>query len=339
MRYMMIAAATVALVGAATLASAQAPDDKGKDPPAEGKGSAQDGKGMQRERGRDQPKATEQPEKARPKATEQPGRDRPKATEQPDRDRPKATERPDRDRPKATERPDKDRPKATEQPDRDRPKATERPDRDRPKATERPDKDRPKATERPDKDRPKATEQQPGTKDGARVRVSDQDRRTVRERLTRTKVEKTRINVSVNIGSPIPRTVRLRPLPAAIFTVAPVYRGHSYIVLEDETIVIVDARTYVIIDVIPAGTQRVALALSADQMHFIYTRVPKDRTADVRVRLALGAEVPRNVELLPFPGEVVARIPEVGRYRFVVAADDVVIVDPSDHSVVLVINE
>jgi hypothetical protein len=57
------------------------------------------------------------------------------------------------------------------------------------------------------------------------------------------------------------------------------------------------------------------------------------------VRLALGAEVPRNVQLLEFPGDVVARIPEVERFSYVVVDDDVVIVDPAERGVVLVINE
>jgi hypothetical protein len=44
--------------------------------------------------------------------------------------------------------------------------------------------------------------------------------------------------------------------------------------------------------------------LSPEDRRFIYTTLPKDRAAEVRVRLALGAEVPRNVELLTFPAEV-----------------------------------
>ena len=70
------------------------------------------------------------------------------------------------------------------------------------------------------------------------------------------------------------------------------------------------AGIYTIIDVIPAGSQRAdspsrpQLALSADQMRFIFASVPKDRTANVRVRLALGAEAPRDDAWLVtyFPG-------------------------------------
>ena len=352
-------AAAVTLAGAASLAIAQqAPPEKDKGPAVQDRGPQDKG---QRQPGpgatdipkrSDQPKSTEQPGRDRPKAGQQPDRDSPRGADRPDKERPKATERPDRDRPKATERPDKDRPKATERPDRDRPKATERPDKDRPKATEGPDKDRPKATERPDRDRPKATERpdkerpkaaQPETGKDRRIQLSEKQRSDVGTRLRQTRVEKTRVKINVNIGARVPRTVRLRPLPAAVLILAPAYRGYSYVLLEDETIVIIDARTYVVVDMIPADTRRVErpapLALSPDQMRFIYARVPRDRTADVRIRLALGAEVPRGVELLRFPGEVVERVPEIGPYRYIVAADDVAIVDPSDNAVVLVISE
>jgi hypothetical protein len=246
--------------------------------------------------------------------------------------------------PGATQRKGTGQPKATERQEKAQPKAAERPDKDRPKATERQDKAQPKAAERPDKDRQKAA--QPETGREHRVQVSEKQRSDVGTRLRHARVDRTRIDVDVNVGSRVPRTVRLRALPAAIISIAPAYRGYSYFVREDDTIVIVDARTYVIVDVIPAGTERVErdrgrpgqLALSQEQMRFIYEAVPKQRTADVRVRLALGAEVPRSVELLRFPEEVVERVPEVRSYRFIVTADgDVAIVDPADHAVVLVI--
>ena len=100
-----------------------------------------------------------------------------------------------------------------------------------------------------------------------------------------------------------------------------------------------------IIDVIPAGSQRAdrpgrtQLTLSAEDMRFIYRTAPKSRTANVRVRLGLGAEVPRDVELIEFPAEVVERVPDVRRYRYIVTENDIVLVDPDDHAVALVINE
>lgn len=231
------------------------------------------------------------------------------------------------DRPKGAERPDKDRPKGAERPDRDRPKGAERPDKGRPKGAERPDKDRPKGAERPDKDRPKG------------AGLSEQQRSTLAIKLRQSSVGRTRVRVSVNIGTPVPRSVRLYPLPSAVIVSVPSYRGHSYFVQEDGTIVIVDARTYVVVDVIPVATRAAGLSLSPAQMRFIHATVPKDRRVDIRVRLALGAEIPARVELLRFPAEVRARVPEVEGYRYVVAGRDVVIVDPKDREIALIIGD
>jgi hypothetical protein len=92
--------------------------------------------------------------------------------------------------------------------------------------------------------------------------------------------------------------------------------------------------------VIPASVQTASgLRLSPEQKRFIFASVPKDSAADVRLRLALGAEVPAHVELLPFPSEVRAQVPEVEGYRYIVADGDVVIVDPRNRDIALVISE
>ena len=159
------------------------------------------------------------------------------------------------------------------------------------------------------------------------------------------RVQRSRINVSINIGTTLPRSVRLHRFPTTIVSFEPAYREYSYVLLDDDTIVVVDERTYVIVDVIPAGTQRADrpgrahLTLSSDDMRYIYRSVPKDRTANVRIRLALGAEVPRDIELYEFPVEIVERVPDVRRYRYIVADGEVIIVDPNDQAVALVINE
>jgi hypothetical protein len=364
----------MALIGATTFANAQAQDEKGekgKAPAATQPGAAQPGKAQPQsepkaqpraESGREQPKTaqpqTTQPQTTQPQTTERPKGSAQKATQERSTDRPKGTEAPKRDgdRQRSTEQQPGD--KASQTPDQrksseqrqpgDR-KSTQGPQRDtdRQKASEQQrDMDRKSAQDR-DRDRGKSADRGKADqgRQGERVRVSEPQRTTVRERLTKTRVEKTRINVSINIGAAIPRSVRLRPLPVTIFEVVPEYRGFSYIVLEDETIVIVNPRTYVIVDYLPAGTQRAErpsrphLTLSREQMRFVFSTVPKDRTAEVRARLALGAEVSRDVELLVFPSEVTARIPELDHYRYVVSHGDVIIVDPRDNEVALVINE
>jgi len=241
---------------------------------------------------------------------------------------------------------------------KDQPKASEGPaEKSAPKSTQtQPEKGQPKATQtQPEKSQPKATQTQPekgqkssqGTQQSGRVQVSEQERTGVREHLLRDgKLQKTRLDIRVSVGTRVPRSVRLLPLPVAIIDLAPGYRGYSYIVLEDERICVVDPRTYDVVDVIEVGSQRAerpqqraALSLSQEQMRFISANVPREPRSDVRVRLALGAEVPRDVELLAFPREVTSRIPELQGYSYVVAENDIAIVDRNERGVVLVITE
>ena len=76
------------------------------------------------------------------------------------------------------------------------------------------------------------------------------------------------------------------------------------------------------------------LALSPDQQRCVYSSVPKFAKAGLRMRLALGAEVPRDVKLFIFPGETYACDARLANFRYVVVEDQVVIVDPADYSIV-----
>jgi len=289
-------------------------------------------------------------------ATRQPGGPAPgagKAERAPDAGQGKGTREsqgtPGRDQPKASEsQHEKSQLKSSQgQPEKAQPKTSERqPEKSQPKASERqPEKSQPKSSQgQPDKGQ-KSTQGLEG-KQAGRVQVTEQQRSGVREHLVKDgKFQKTKVNVRVNVGSRMPRSVRLLPLPVAIFDLAPSYRGYDYIVLEDETICIVDPRSYEVVDVIPVGSQRAEgprgerLSLSQEQMRVIAASVPREPRANVRIRLALGAEVPRDVELLAFPGEVVSQMPELEGYRYIVAENDIVVVDPRERGVVLVITD
>jgi hypothetical protein len=76
------------------------------------------------------------------------------------------------------------------------------------------------------------------------------------------------------------------------------------------------------------------LALSPEQQRCVYRSVPKFAKADLHMRLALGAEVPRDVKLFIFPGETLTCDARLANFRFVVVEDQIVIVDPADYSVV-----
>jgi len=241
----------------------------------------------------------------------------------------------------------KDQPKATQtQPEKSQPKSTQtQPEKSQPKSTQtQPEKSQPKSTQGQTNNSQKSSER---SQKNTRAQVSEQQRNGVRERLLKDgKFQKTKLDIRVNVGTRVPRSVRLLPLSVAIVALAPAYRSYSYVVLEDETIVIVDPRTYDVVDVIEVGTQhadrpqqRIALSPSQEQTRFISANLPREPRSNVRVRLALGAEVPRDVELRTFPREVLAQVPELERYRYIVAENDIVVVEPNERGVALVISE
>jgi hypothetical protein len=326
------------------------------------------------DRGKDDSKAAQQRE-SQPKSTQGAQTDKSDKMDRksgPDTmDRKSDTQR-DKDQKKASDQQQRqqDRKAADQQRQQDQKKAADdrRQQQDQKKAADQQQRqqqqDQKAADKQRDQDKKAADQRQPGDRqtgdkkaaesgDQKRVQVSDQQRTTVREQITRDRniqrVERSRINVDIRVGVNIPRSVRLHTLPVTLVSTVPAYRGYSYILLEDETICIVDPRTYVIVDVIDArggglradrpGSGTARLTLSQEDMRFIYRSVPKERRANVNVRLALGAEVPRDVELIDFPSDVVERVPDVRRYRYVVTDSDVVIVDPNDFQVALVINE
>jgi hypothetical protein len=357
MRLVLIgAAAGAALVSVAAAGLAQTPgsgENQGKMPSAHPGGSSSPSGQSTGERGREPNGKAEKAQPSQGKSAQE-HREAPKASEAPGRTAPKSSEGPaEKQRPKASERNDTDKkaPKSSEtRPEKGTPKATEnRPEKGAPKSSEtRPEKGAPKSTEtQPGKGAPKSTENRPDNRQGGRVQVSEQQRTSVREHLMREgKFQKTKIDVRLNVGTRVPRSVRLQPLPVAIVNLAPSYRGYDYIVTEDDRICIVDPRSYEVVDVITTGTQQAGrppagarLTLSQEQMRFVAGHVSREQRANVRVRLALGAEVPREVELLDFPRDVTAEVPKLDGYRYIVSENDVVIVDPNSRDVALVISD
>jgi hypothetical protein len=147
-----------------------------------------------------------------------------------------------------------------------------------------------------------------------------------------------------HVGHAVPRDVRLFPVPVEVISFFPYYRDYSYFAV-GENICIVDPRTYEVVDVIDEGYYRAGprpqiagLRLSGSQTAFVRDSIPRDfPETPVRLRLALGAEIPADVELYELPQVVVDRVPELHGLRFIVVEDQIVIVDPQDRSIALVI--
>jgi len=81
------------------------------------------------------------------------------------------------------------------------------------------------------------------------VKLSTEQRTKITSVIKQQRVE--HLNVSVRVGTPIPESVHLHPLPVEVVNVYPEWRGYDYILVEDQ-IVVVDPRTHEIVAVLEA---------------------------------------------------------------------------------------
>jgi hypothetical protein len=152
------------------------------------------------------------------------------------------------------------------------------------------------------------------------------------------------VNVDVSVGGLLPGDVDVRPLPPSVVELVPEFSGYDYFVAPDE-IVIVQPTTRRVVEVIREGepTQAMApagaggrISLTEPQRRMLFDRVHRQHVpeANVEVELSDGATVPAEVTLEPVPQEVVTEIPMIERYRFFLANDRVVLVDPDTREVI-----
>jgi len=178
----------------------------------------------------------------------------------------------------------------------------------------------------------------------ARTRLGMPDRERLHRAfdLRRARIDNARFDW--HVGHAVPRNVRLFPVPVEVISFFPYYRDYSYFAVDDN-ICIVDPRTYEVVDVIDEGYYRTgprpqiaAIRLSGSQMAFVRDSIPRDfPETPVRLRLALGAEIPGDIDLYELPQIVLDRVPELRGLRFIVADEQIVLVDPQDRSIALVI--
>jgi hypothetical protein len=178
----------------------------------------------------------------------------------------------------------------------------------------------------------------------ARTRLSMQDRERLHRSFEFDRARLSNVHFDHHIGHRIPRTVHLFPVSREVIGFFPYYRDYSYFVVGDE-ICIVNPTTYEVVDVIDEGYWRApgrhvaGLRLSSAQTALVRDSIPRDfPEASIRLRLALGAEIPGDVEIYELPQLVVDRVPELRDFRFLVADEQIVIVDPQDRSIALVID-
>lgn len=337
-RKLIAGAAAVVLLGAAMSAGLAQAQDKDRGPRGGEGGAAAP---------RAAPAQRAAPQQSAPRAERSQPRAERRAVERRAVERPQRVERQRQQNAQRAERRQREQSQRVERNQRQQKQTVERQQREQTQRAERQQRTQQQKSAEPRRNEPG---KQAGTQQVNQLQASNEQRKGVRDRIFADRrvdrITKRDFAERVAVGTHIDRRHHrhLHRLTPAILAFAPIYAGYSYLVVDDD-ICIVDPATYYVVDVIPStvqyasGSSRPQLVLSAEDMHFIYASVPKDRPVDMRVRLALGAEVPGPVDLERFPGGVVDRVPQIEGFRFIVVENDVVIVDPNDRSVALVITE
>ncbi|ARQ00740.1 DUF1236 domain-containing protein [Pseudorhodoplanes sinuspersici] len=228
------------------------------------------------------------------------------------------------------------------------------------------DTDRTQQRAAPDRQRQQDDARSPQNRTGESARDSARSGDSNRQAAQPTEQERTRIstsirqanvqpvrnvNFSVSVGTAVPASVRLYPVTPAIVAVYPQYRGYSFVLVEDE-IVIVEPRTKKIVTVIDqrrrsgraASVSRSKLTLTDKQRDVIRRGATERRTTGsggqvttMDREIVVGDELPETVEIESFPDTVYTEVPEIRSYRYIVRDRDIFLVDPAERRVIEVI--
>jgi uncharacterized protein DUF1236 len=79
------------------------------------------------------------------------------------------------------------------------------------------------------------------------------------------------------------------------------------------------------------------LNLTLEQRHTIRELVKDMKVDAAEVKAEVGDQVPQGITPHPMPSEVAQKVPQVKSHRFILTAEQIVIVDPKDNKVADVI--
>jgi hypothetical protein len=159
------------------------------------------------------------------------------------------------------------------------------------------------------------------------------------------------VNFSINVGSTVPASTRLYPVTRAMIDVYPQYRGYSFMVVNDE-IVIVEPRTKRIVEVVMVGGgQRATVAsapsaksklnLTQKQRDVIRSSVRRTKApvttgaaTTVEKEITIGDRLPETVVIERFPNTVYRSVPSMRSYHYITRDRGVYVVDPRERTVI-----
>jgi hypothetical protein len=175
--------------------------------------------------------------------------------------------------------------------------------------------------------------------------LTDQQRSSISASISQSNVQPLRnVNFSVSVGTAIPSSVRFYPVTPAIIAVYPQYRGYSYVVVEEE-IIIIEPRTRKIVQVVhydrgARAAVRSKLKLSDKQRNVIRTTIKRPTTTTtttgsaVEKEIVIGDRLPETVVIERFPDTVYREVPAMRSYQYVVRDRGVYVVDPRERRVI-----
>lgn len=100
-----------------------------------------------------------------------------------------------------------------------------------------------------DSDRKAADQGKSGDKQASKE-IKAEQKTEIKQTIVKQNIKPAKIDVKVRVGVAIPRTVVLHPLPPTIIEIYPAYRSYRLVLVDDDTILVIDPATWMIVDII-----------------------------------------------------------------------------------------
>ena len=84
----------------------------------------------------------------------------------------------------------------------------------------------------------------------ARVDIKPEQKTVIKQTIVRENIRPQKIDVQVRVGVRIPQSVVLYSLPPTIIEIYPAYRPYKFVMVDDDTILVIDPTDWEIVDVI-----------------------------------------------------------------------------------------
>jgi hypothetical protein len=137
--------------------------------------------------------------------------------------------------------------------DKDKAADQQKPDNQKSADQQKMDKDKSANEQKPDNQ--KSADQNQGgggekPQKEAHKEIKPEQKTVIKQTFVKENIRPEKINVQVRVGVAIPRTVHLHPVPPTLIEVYPSYSRYKLVMVDEDTILIVDPITWEIVDVI-----------------------------------------------------------------------------------------